>query len=90
MTAQMIVHRPDSTGARLLERRRQLGLSREALGAAAGGVSSATVYRVELGRVRPHPSTLQALLKALETSEARVTTPSPTKTAKTVATRATG
>ncbi len=49
-----------------LERRRlALGLSRERLGAAAGGLGSATVRRVERGLVRPHPATLSALARAL-------------------------
>ncbi len=89
---EIMQQRPDSIGARVLERRHALGLSREALGAAAGGVSSATVYRIELGRVRPHPSTVRALLTALEqapeTDRARVTRPSSIQAAKSVATHA--
>lgn len=42
------------------------GLSREALGALAGGISSATVARIERGIVDPHRSTKSALATALE------------------------
>jgi len=45
--------------------RRRAGLSREAL-AALAGVSSATVYRIETGRVGPHRATALALAAALE------------------------
>jgi predicted transcriptional regulator len=51
----------------VIESRRQgLGLSREALGAAAGGVSSSTIRRIERGVVQPHPSTIAALIQALD------------------------
>lgn len=46
-------------------RRLNQGLSREALGAAAGGISSATITRIERGKVRPHRATLSALARAL-------------------------
>jgi transcriptional regulator with XRE-family HTH domain len=53
-------------GLPLLEQRRlQLGYSRERLGAAAGGVTAGTIYRIERGQVTPHPSTLAALARAL-------------------------
>jgi transcriptional regulator with XRE-family HTH domain len=64
MTFQMMMREGDGVG--LLQRRRQaLGLSRERLGAAAGGISSATVRRVERGLVSPHPATVAALARAL-------------------------
>lgn len=47
-------------------RRHALGLSREALGAAAGGVSANTIRRIERGVVRPHRSTVAALIAALD------------------------
>jgi transcriptional regulator with XRE-family HTH domain len=60
----MISH--DAEDLKPLEQRRlALGYSRERLGAAAGGISSATVKRVERGRVRPHPATRVALARAL-------------------------
>jgi len=64
MTVQMISRTPD--GAALKQWRLSVGLSREALGAAAGGISSATVRRIEHAEVRPHPSTVVALLNALK------------------------
>jgi predicted transcriptional regulator len=63
MTSQMVTHAHD--GATLERWRRSLGMSREALGAAVGGIASATVKRVERGEVKPHPSTLAALVGAL-------------------------
>lgn len=66
MTSQLISHVADGE---LKARRQALGLSREALGAIAGGVSSATVRRAERGEVRPHPRTLRALLAALDAAE---------------------
>jgi transcriptional regulator with XRE-family HTH domain len=45
--------------------RKARGLSRERLGAAAGGVSAATIRRTERGETRPHPRTLAALAAAL-------------------------
>jgi transcriptional regulator with XRE-family HTH domain len=45
--------------------RRAAGHSRESLGAAAGGVSAATVKRIERGQVQPHRSTIAALANAL-------------------------
>jgi Helix-turn-helix len=63
MTAQMLGRPHD--GPALERWRRALGLSREALGAAAGGIASATVRRVERSEVKPHPSTLAALVAAL-------------------------
>jgi predicted transcriptional regulator len=64
MTGQMMTQPCD--GAALEKWRRSLGMSREALGAAAGGIASATVKRVERGEVRPHPSTIAALVTALD------------------------
>ena len=55
--------------AAIAERRRALGLSREALGQAAGGVSSSTVRRIENNSVNPHPSTATALCAALDAAE---------------------
>jgi predicted transcriptional regulator len=52
-------------GQALRRWRESLGLSREALGAAAGGVSCSTIVRVEAGEVKPHPATLSALIRAL-------------------------
>lgn len=57
---------PAALGDIVAKRRQALGLSREALGAAAGGVSSSTIRRIEHGRVRPHPSTVGALIAALD------------------------
>jgi transcriptional regulator with XRE-family HTH domain len=63
MTKHMNDH---ANGLSPLEQRRlAAGYSRERLGAAAGGISSATVKRVERGLVRPYPATLTALAKAL-------------------------
>jgi predicted transcriptional regulator len=67
----MITHAPD--GSSLERRRLALGLSREALGAAAGGIASATVQRIERGHVRPHPSTLSAIIAALSVRETLLT-----------------
>lgn len=64
----MIGQRPD--GPELERWRKSLGLSREALGAAAGGIASATVKRVERGEVKPQPSTLSALVGALSARSA--------------------
>lgn len=53
--------------SRLKELRDERQLSREALGAAAGGVSSATIFRLERGMIsRPHQATLNALAAALD------------------------
>jgi DNA-binding XRE family transcriptional regulator len=49
----------------LEQRRLALGYSRERLGAAAGGISSATVRRIERALVSPHPTTRRALARAL-------------------------
>lgn len=57
-----------SVGSTLRERREALDLSREALGAAAGGISSTTIWRLENGTVRPHRSTVAALARALGVS----------------------
>ena len=59
----MTAHSAD--GSALRPAREALGLSREALGAAAGGISSATIARIECGSVRPHRSTKAALARAL-------------------------
>jgi transcriptional regulator with XRE-family HTH domain len=68
MTLQMVGHAVD--GNALERRRRGLGLSREALGAAAGGLSSATIKRVERGLVRrPHPVTIAAIVAALDRAD---------------------
>lgn len=63
----MLTHGVD--GAEIERRRRAIGLSRERLGAAAGGIASATVVRIERGLVKSHPSTIAALLAALEGAE---------------------
>jgi predicted transcriptional regulator len=60
---QMTPH--TSVGPGLRARRESLGLSREALGAAAGGISSATIARAEAGTVKPHRATMTALARAL-------------------------
>jgi DNA-binding XRE family transcriptional regulator len=60
----MIEHEQDGT-ASLEGRRLALGYSRERLGAAAGGLSAATVFRVERGMVVPRPATRVALARAL-------------------------
>ncbi len=68
MTTHMIDHTATcrADDPRPLEQRRlALGYSRERLGAAAGGISSATVKRVERGLVKPHPATRAALARAL-------------------------
>ena len=62
----MVTH---TDGATIEQRRLAAGLSRERLGAAAGGVASATIVRVERGLVNPHPRTLAALLAALDEAE---------------------
>ncbi len=67
MTKQMKDQRP--VGAEIKARRLALKLSREALGAAAGGVSSSTVRRVEFATVHPHPSTIAALKQALDAAD---------------------
>jgi len=66
----MLIRRPD--GAALESRRLSLGLSREALGAAAGGLASATIRRVERGEVTPHPSTLAAMRAALRAASSEI------------------
>jgi transcriptional regulator with XRE-family HTH domain len=67
MTQQMLSRAVDGT---VLERRRlALGLSRERLAAAAGDFSAATIKRVERGEVKPQPSTLAAILAALNRAE---------------------
>ena len=72
MTSQMIAHGP--VGEALKARRLALALSRERLGAAAGGVSSATIARIERGSVTPHPATVAALALALGCSPADLST----------------
>ena len=67
----MTAHVADKSPLR--ERREKLGLSREALGAAAGGVSSATIQRIEGRKVRPQRSTLAALANALDCDVATIT-----------------
>jgi transcriptional regulator with XRE-family HTH domain len=68
MATQMMNH--EAAGAAIKARRELLGLSREALGAAAGGVSCSTIRRVEREEVRSHPSTLAALTRALDAVDA--------------------
>jgi predicted transcriptional regulator len=63
MPTQTLCRAPD--GPALERWRLSLGLSRERLGAAAGGISSATVRRIEREQVRPQPSTIAAILRAL-------------------------
>jgi transcriptional regulator with XRE-family HTH domain len=65
-----------AVGSPLRERREALELSREALGAAAGGISSTTIWRLENGTVRPHRSTLAAIARALGVTAEDIT---PTK-----------
>jgi DNA-binding XRE family transcriptional regulator len=60
---QMKAHKP--VGVALRTRREQLGLSREALGAVAGGISSDTVARAEAGTVKTNRATKFALARAL-------------------------
>lgn len=80
MTAQPPV------GIALRARRDALALSRERLGARAGGISSATIARIERGAVTPHPATVAALAMALgcepddllENVSSPGATPSPT------------
>ena len=55
--------RPD--GAAVRARREQLGLSRPALGYAAGGVSVGTIRHVEIGLHVPHLTTQTALAAVL-------------------------
>jgi transcriptional regulator with XRE-family HTH domain len=64
MTSQIVTRTHD--GPALERWRKSLGMSREALGAAAGGIASATVKRVERSEGRPHPSTVAALVAALD------------------------
>lgn len=61
MSAHMKAHPPVG----LAELRRARGLSQERLGAAAGGVSAATIRRTERSETKPHPRTLAALAQAL-------------------------
>jgi transcriptional regulator with XRE-family HTH domain len=61
MATQTIGHAQST----LSRRRRELGWSRERLGARAGGVSSSTIKRIERHEVVPHPSTVAALAGAL-------------------------
>ena len=70
MTRYLNAHRPP-IGAALKARRTALGLSRERLGAAAGGISSATIRRAEMGTVTPNPATITALALALLDAERR-------------------
>ena len=63
MTTPMTHHGPVDSPLRA--RREALGLSRERLGAAAGGISSATIVRAEAGSVRTNYSTFVALARAL-------------------------
>ena len=53
-------------GQRIMERRKKLGLTQEALGERAG-VSTVTVSRIERGVLVPSLSTLICLCNALET-----------------------
>ena len=64
MTSQMTPYA--AVGTAIKAQRQALGLSREALGAIAGGVSSSTIRRVERETVAPHPSTVAALTRALD------------------------
>jgi ribosome-binding protein aMBF1 (putative translation factor) len=56
-------------GGSIERRRMALGISRERLGAAAGGVARGTVERVERSQVKPHPRTVAALTQALDRAE---------------------
>ena len=56
-------------GERIEQRRHALEMSRETLGAAAGGIASSTVHRVERGLVKAHPRTIAALTQALDRAE---------------------
>jgi hypothetical protein len=51
------------------ERRRALGLSREVLGARAGGLASTTIWRAEHGSVQTKPETAALILAALAREE---------------------
>jgi DNA-binding XRE family transcriptional regulator len=61
----MQMKHPNPVVTALQERREELDMSREALGVAAGGISSTTIWRMENGTVRPHRSTVAALARAL-------------------------
>jgi transcriptional regulator with XRE-family HTH domain len=54
-----------SVGQALRLLRQLRGLTRQELGARAGGVAISTVARIERGEVEPHPSTLAALTRVL-------------------------
>lgn len=60
---QMQHHEADVSPLRKVRQAR--GLTQEALGVAAGGVSRATIIRIEAGVVQPYRSTLSALARAL-------------------------
>jgi transcriptional regulator with XRE-family HTH domain len=72
MGSQMLSPREDGP---LKRRRTALGLSREALGGLAGGISSSTIRRIERDEVSPHPSTLAALAAALGCEADELATP---------------
>jgi transcriptional regulator with XRE-family HTH domain len=63
MTVQMTPAAPD--GDAVAARRRKLGLSREALSFASGGVSISTIRRIERGIGTANRSTLTALAVVL-------------------------
>jgi transcriptional regulator with XRE-family HTH domain len=50
-------------------------MSREALAAAADGLSVATVRRAERGETRPHPITARALARVLGLDVSEILTP---------------
>jgi transcriptional regulator with XRE-family HTH domain len=56
----------EADGSALLLARTSRRLSREALGARAGGISSSTIRRIERGEVTPRRNTLDALVRALD------------------------
>lgn len=58
-----------TNGATIEARRLGLGVSRDELGAKAGGVNPSTIWSLERERRRPHRSTLAAIVRALDELE---------------------
>ncbi len=61
--------------ATLRQLRKQQGLTQEQL-AVAADVSSSTVYHIEAGKVRPRPSIVRRLARALDVSTLELDGPS--------------
>lgn len=58
--------KPEDIGAHIVKLRKAKGWSQKELGDAAGGLTQATISKVENNAVKAHPTTLKAIFAALE------------------------